>query len=129
MLSPSDKKLDLNQQSNMPGKFQQIGANALLKLRHMILNHVVAGPGIQIERVGEKTVVSIKGFGRGGGGTGFGGSGATQVIWYRATTKAGLPSGVTETALGRVTAGADQGMVCVRNAANDGWQSINFWDS
>lgn len=52
------------------------------------------------------------------------------VVWYTATTKAGLPaaSSVAETSLGRVTAGAQAGMVCVVNPAKNGWDAINFME-
>jgi len=56
------------------------------------------------------------------------GGGGGDVIWYTATSKAGLPSGVAETSLGRVTAGSQKGMVCVRNPDNDGWDAINFME-
>jgi hypothetical protein len=51
-------------------------------------------------------------------------------IWYTATSKAGLPdaSTVAETALGRVTSGAQQGMICVVNPAKNGWDAINFFE-
>ena len=58
---------------------------------------------------------------------GSGGSNPDQ-IWYTATTKAGLESDVPQTSLGRVTAGAELGMVCVRNPDNDGWDAINFFE-
>lgn len=49
---------------------------------------------------------------------------------YFATTKAGLTnnSDVQRHAMGFVTAGADQGMVCIRNSANDGWDAVNFFE-
>lgn len=51
------------------------------------------------------------------------------IYWYTATTKAGLPNtDIPETALGRVTAGDDKGMVCVRNPDNNGWDAINFME-
>lgn len=51
------------------------------------------------------------------------------ISWYTATTKAGLPNtDIPETALGRVTAGAQKGMVCVRNTDNNGWDAINFME-
>lgn len=59
-----------------------------------------------------------------------GGDGDAAAIWYLATTKAGLPNtDIAETALGRVTAGAQKGMVCVRNPDNDGWDAINFFET
>jgi len=58
------------------------------------------------------------------------GSGEFPTIWYTATSKAGLPdaSTVEETALGRVTAGDQAGMVCVVNPDKDGWDAINFFE-
>ena len=47
---------------------------------------------------------------------------------YKATTKAGLASGVHETALARVTAGTDQGVAYKRNAANGGWEAYTKWE-
>jgi hypothetical protein len=58
-----------------------------------------------------------------------GGSGTSNSIWTTAPSKAELDNdSVAETLLGRVTDGAQKGMVCVRNPENDGWVSINFWD-
>lgn len=49
-----------------------------------------------------------------------------DAIWYTATTKAGLPNtDLLETALGRVTAGIDQGVIYIRNPANNGWVAVN----
>ena len=106
----------------MPGKNQPIGANALRRILDMILEFIKPGRGIRVERRGQQVYIHVAQTGR---GTGSGGGGPT--IWYTATTKAGLPEGdgIAETALGRVTAGANMGMVCVRNPDNDGWVSIN----
>lgn len=55
------------------------------------------------------------------------GGGATE--WMKtATTKAGLEEPVSEVFFGRVTDGAQQGMVCVRNPDNDGWDALNFFE-
>lgn len=56
--------------------------------------------------------------------------GGGDQIWYTAATKAELLNDETilETALGRVTGGAQQGMVCIRNPNNDGWDAINFFE-
>lgn len=121
MLSPSDKKLDVNQQSKLPGKFEQFGANALLKLRHMILNHVVAGPGIKVERIGEKTVVSVKGAGRG-----FQMSG---IPIYKAASKAELDNtNIPHHALGFITEGATASAWYERNIDNTNWVGRTIWE-
>lgn len=59
-----------------------------------------------------------------GGG---GGGGTTETLWYEAPTKAELQndSSVPRTSWGLVNAGDDNGMVCVRNPDNDGWDAIN----
>lgn len=59
-----------------------------------------------------------------------GGSGAGWVAgdgWYEAPTKAELQndSSVPRTAFGLVTEGDQNGMVCIRNPDNDGWDAIN----
>jgi hypothetical protein len=61
-------------------------------------------------------------------GTDWSEMGGGDVIWYTATTKAGLPDATTVaiTALGRVTGGADNGMICVVNEDGDGWDALNF---
>jgi hypothetical protein len=54
-----------------------------------------------------------------------------ETIWYTAATKAELPNdeSIAETALGRVIgSGSDNGMVCVRNPANDGWNAVNVFE-
>jgi hypothetical protein len=114
---------DTNQRVRPPGQGQAINASDLRKILALILQCVKGGRGIQVQRVGQSVIVSQQAGTRGGGGGGGG------QIWYTATTKAGLTNtDVAETALGRVTAGAQQGMVCVRNAANNGWNALNFFE-
>ncbi|MCC6490666.1 MAG: phage tail protein [Candidatus Hydrogenedentes bacterium] len=44
-----------------------------------------------------------------------------------AASKAELPTeGLDETAIGRVTGGSEEGRMYCRNAANDGWDALNF---
>jgi len=116
---------DTNQKNRMPGRGQQITGWMLERLRALILNTVKSGPGINVTRVGESVIVSLAdGVKGGGGGIGGGGLG-----WYSAESKAELPNtGISQTSLGRVTTGAQVGMVCVRNAFNDGWDAINYFE-
>lgn len=120
MLQPSDRKYDQHQTPKLPAKNQPFGAQTFQTLKDMILNLVQEGKGIRVERRGFRVFVHATGV----GGKGTGSSGGR--IWYTASTKAGLPEGdgIAETALGRVTAGADVGMVCIRNPDNDGWDAI-----
>lgn len=64
------------------------------------------------------------------GSSGGGGGGTGQTIWYEAESKGELPaaSTVPRTALGRVTSGYQEGMVCVINPDGDGWDAINFFE-
>ena len=124
MLQPSDRKYDKNQQAIMPGKNQPIGANALRRILDMILEFIKPGRGIRVERRGQQVYIHVAQTGR---GTGSGGGGAGT--WMKtATTKAGLEEPVSEVYFGRVTAGADIGMVCVRNADNDGWDAFTHFE-
>jgi hypothetical protein len=112
---------DTNQRVRPPGQGQAINASDLRKILALILQCVKGGRGIQVQRVGQSVIVSQQAGTRGGGG------GGGQVIWYTATTKAGLPDaadGIISTALGRVTAGAQQGMCCVRHPTTDDWVSF-----
>lgn len=47
---------------------------------------------------------------------------------YKATTKGGLPSGVHETAFGRVTAGSDAGVMYKRNSGNSAYDAVTKWE-
>lgn len=124
MLYPSDKKLDKNQKFQPPKKFQALSSNDLVKLKNWIYNLVTAGQGIRIERSNDRVIVHAETAGKG-----FGGMGTGSGLWMKtATTKAGLEEPVSEVYFGRVTAGAQQGMVCVRNPDNDGWDAINFFE-
>jgi len=123
MLFPSDKKYNPNQRVEPPKKFQPVGAPFFAHLKHWILNMMEGGRGVTLERAGDRVIIHADGTSRGFGGGGGG------ITWYEATTKAGLPNtSIAETALGRVTAGSQKGMVCVRNPDNDGWDAINFWE-
>lgn len=89
-----------------------------------IHRYFVPGKGIRIKRMGDQAVISAEAVGGGGGG-----GDVVGKIWYEAESKAELPTvNVKQTALGRVTAGANKGMVCIRNPDNDGWHAINFWE-
>lgn len=109
-------------------KGQALPAGALNHVVEAVKRMIVAGTGMRIERAGDQIVLHAKGqpMARGGGG----GGDAVAQIWTTASTKAGLDNdSVSELLLGRVTAGSQKGMVCVRNPDNDGWVSINFWDT
>jgi len=113
---------DPTQKLTTPNAGQPITAAMLRQLAEKIVNSIKPGKGIVIRRAADQITIEAKAKGTAGSG----GSGAT--IWYTAETKAGLTdaSTVAETALGRVTAGANQGMVCVVNPDKDGWDAINF---
>ena len=112
---------DTNQKNRMPGRGQQITGWMLERLRALILNTVKSGPGINVTRVGESVIVSLADGVKGGGGGGGGGG----VRVYTATTKAGLDEPVSHVSFGRVTDGADKGVMYVRNPDNDGWDAFN----
>jgi len=80
---------------------------------------VVGGDGIRVEVMGDQIRINAKRqlipVGRGGGG----------VSVYTATTKAGLDEPVSHVSFGRVTDGADKGVMYVRNPDNDGWDAFN----
>jgi len=85
---------------------------------------VVGGDGIRVEVMGDQIRINAKRqlipVGRGGGG---------DTLWCKtATTKAGLEEPVGEIYFGRVTAGTDQGMMCVRNPDNDGWNAFTHFE-
>lgn len=110
-----NKKYDPHQITKVP-KNAPVTHEFLAKIKHLILNSLIGGDGVLVERMGENVIIRLRAQPRGGsGGRGM----------YTATTKAGLPSGVGETSMGRVTAGGDQGMMCIRNPDNDGWDAIN----
>lgn len=122
MLTDSDRKYDPYQRTRTPARGEQISSHLLRKIVYLILNHIKPGRGIQIESRGENTYIHVADNGRGFGGMGAG-------TWMKtATTKAGLEEPVSEVWFGRVTAGAQKGMVCVRNPDNDGWDAINFFE-
>ena len=124
MLQPSDRKYDKNQMPVMPGKNQPIGAIVLRRIQDMVMDLVKPGRGIRVERRGANVYVHVAQTGRGTGTSGGGGT-----TWMKtATTKAGLEEPVNEVYFGRVTAGADIGMVCVRNADNDGWDAFTHFE-
>lgn len=111
---------DPNQKTRTPQRGQQITGYVLEKIRALILQTVKPGPGVLVGRVGESVVISladgVKGGGKGGGG---------GVRVYTATTKAGLDEPVSHVSFGRVTDGADKGVMYVRNPDNDGWDAFN----
>lgn len=116
---------DTNQRVRPPGQGQAINASDLRKMLALILQCVKGGRGIQVERVGQSIIVSQQAGTRGGGGGGTGGVGT----WCKtATTKAGLEEPVSEVYFGRVTSGADEGMMCVRNPDNDGWNAFTHFE-
>ncbi len=94
----------------------------LARLKALVLQSVKGGNGINVTRVGESTVIDIKPGFVGGGGRG------GSVSWYEATTKAGLDNdSVSRRSFGQVVGvGSDNGMFCIRNPDNDGWDAINF---
>lgn len=106
-------------QKTKPPRNEPITANFLAKMKWLILNSLVGGDGITVQRSGERVIVSANRAGNGLGAM----SGGVKM--YTATTKAGLPSGVSETSMGRVTAGADQGVVYIRDSGNSGWVALN----
>ena len=114
-------ELDVNQRTTVPHN-EPITHVFLAKIKHLILNAVVGGRGIRVVRSGENVIIETDPTPRGLGSTG------GSITMYTATTKAGLPSGVAETSLGRVTAGSDQGELYKRNAANTGWESFTKWE-
>jgi len=113
---------DPTQKLTTPGKGQAITAGMLRQVSEKIVGSIKAGKGIFIRRAADQITIELIDRGAKGGGSG-GGLG-----WVTATTKAGLTdaSTVAETMLGRVTAGANAGMVCVVNPDKDGWDAINF---
>ena len=113
---------DPNQRAKTPRYGQAITAADLRKLLSLVLQCVRGGDGILVERHGQSIIVRLAAGARGAGGGGGG-----QVDWYTAATKAALPDaadGIISTALGRVTAGAQQGMCCVRHPTTDDWVSF-----
>lgn len=122
MLQPSDRKYDQYQTPKLPAKNQPFGAQTFQTLKDMILNLVQPGKGIRIERRGFRVFVHATGAKTGGG------VGGGAVVWYEATTKAGLDNdSVSRRSFGQVVGvGADHGMFCIRNPDNDGWDAINF---
>ena len=113
---------DPSQKLKTPMAGQPITASMLRQISEKIRNSIKPGKGIFIRRAADELIIEATAKGKGGG------SGGGGVIWYTAETKAGLPdaSTVAETALGRVTAGDNAGMVCVVNPLKNGWDAINF---
>jgi hypothetical protein len=104
---------------------QPLRADALNHIVAAVLRMVVGGKGINIKSAAGKIVVEAEGqpIPRGGGGS------AEPELWCKvATTKAGLEEPVAEIYFGRVTAGDDKGMVCVRNPDNDGWNAFTHFE-
>lgn len=77
------------------------------------------GRGVLVESAGDQVVISVKPQGRGAGG----------LIVHKAPTFDELPAatGVDEGSFGRVTAGDDQGMMCVVDPSKTGWHSFTHW--
>jgi hypothetical protein len=112
---------DTNQRVKAPGQGQAIIASDLRKILALILQCVMGGRGINVQRVGQSVIVSQQAGTRGGGG-----GGGTQGD-YTAASRALLDAytGVVVYARGRVTAGADNGTAYIRNPDNDGWVALN----
>lgn len=95
-----------------------------------MVNHIIAvvkrmivdGRGTTVGRMGDQICINAS-----SGPVGNGGGGGGPQVDYTAASKTLLEAymGVVEYARGRVTAGADQGVVYVRNPANDGWDALN----
>ena len=93
-------------------------------------NHIIAvlkrmivdGRGTTVGRMGDQLCINVTKVSTAGGG----GSTGPKVD-YTAASKTLLEAytGVVEYARGRVTAGADKGVVYVRNPDNDGWDALN----
>lgn len=112
------------QKLNNPRRGEHVTAARETSLITQLRRMIVAGRGILVKSAGDQVIIEAK---PGIGGTGGKSSGA--FTWMKtATTKAGLEEPVNEIWFGRVTAGDDKGMVCVRNPDNDGWDAINFFE-
>lgn len=101
---------------------QSLRADSLNHTVQALLGMIVQGRGIEVKMVGQKLQISALG----GPIPRTGGGGGDQVD-YTAASKTLLEAytGVVEYARGRVTAGADKGVVYVRNPDNDGWDALN----
>ena len=111
---------DPTQMLNTPQRGEQVTAAMLRQMWDKIRNSIKGGRGITIRRMGDE--IMIESTARGGGTT----AGTT---WYTADTEAELPSAssVAETALARVTTGADAGVIFIVNPTKTGWSAINRW--
>lgn len=116
---------DPYQKIKAPGYGQAIRAADLKKIVALIMQCVKGGKGILVERAGQSVIIKTEEGQRGGSGVGGGWNN-----FYDATTKAGLTNAanVPEKSFGRVTAGAQKGMVCVPNPDRDGWDALNFFE-
>jgi len=114
MLNPSQKMPTFNRGQALP-------ADALNHVVEAVKRMIKEGKGIHIESAGDQIVIHAKGQPMGGGG----GGGAQY--FYSAASKALLEeyTGVVSVAIGRVTGGADQGVMYCRNPDNTGWNAIN----
>ena len=113
---------DPNQRVRGTGYGQAITSADLRKIVALVLQNLRGGDGILVERHGQNVIVRLA-----AGARGAGGGGTFPTIWYTEASKAALPDaadGIISTALGRVTAGAQQGMCCVRHPTTDDWVSF-----
>lgn len=115
-------EVDYNSRVTTPRYGEPVTAGTMAKLKHLILNCVKGGNGIQVNRVGQSVVISLKPAPQGGGGGGNG-----PQVDYVAASKALLEeyTDVVVYARGRVISGADNGTAYIRNVANDGWVALN----
>lgn len=116
-------EVDFNSRVTTPRYGEPVTAGMMAKIKHLILNCVKAGNGIQVNRVGQSVVISLQPAPKGGGT----GGGASD--WITATTKAGLAAPPSNIYMARVDGvGTDDGMVCVANPDGSGWDAINFFE-
>lgn len=115
---------DPNQKTRAPRRGEPITSADMQKIVALILQTVKGGRGILIKRVGQSIIVEAE------QGRAVGGSGSSAFhSWCKvAPTKAELEEPVAEIYFGRVTAGDDIGMMCVRNPDNDGWNSFTHFE-
>jgi len=85
---------------------------------------IKGGKNVNVQWVGDQCLIEVLQTGR--RGTAPAAETEFPTIWYTAASKAELQNeDVSQTALGRVISGDQNGMVCVRNPAHDGWDALN----
>lgn len=115
----------MNPTQKIPGfrAGQPLSADALNHVVRALLTMIVGGKGIDVRNVAGKLMISAEGqpIPRSGGG------GDDVQIFYVEASKALLEAhtDVVDYAIGRVNAGADKGVMYIRNVDNDGWSAVN----